>query len=383
MDFFNIPGEFYLFGFILLGIAIFHHHSLKIALAGFLLVLIYKLAFHHFNFFEHMLGAHGEWRIVLNLFGLLTGFAILAKHFEDSGLPRYMPALLPDDWKGGFVLLLLTAVLSSFLDNIAAALIGASVARVVFQNRLHIGYLVALVAASNAGGAGSVLGDTTTTMMWIAGIPAINVLHAYIGSVTAILFFSYFASRQQQAFHRILKHEKKGEHIKIRNLVVVTGILAGAILTNVLIDFPALGVWIAILAGLFLLPMPRKEFWEASVGSLFLICLVLVASMMPVESLPVATWKTTWALGFISAFFDNIPLTKLALDQGGYDWGVLAYAVGFGGSMLWFGSSAGVAVAGKFEQAKSTMNWIKSGWHVIVAYILGYLAIILTLGWNP
>ena len=40
--------------------------------------------------------------------------------------------------------------------------------------------------------------------------------------------------------------------------------------------------------------------------------------------------------------FDNIPLTKLALEQGGYDWGMLAYAVGFGGSMIWFGSSAGV-----------------------------------------
>ena len=30
----------------------------------------------------------------------------------------------------------------------------------------------------------------------------------------------------------------------------------------------------------------------------------------------------------------------LALKQGGYDWGVLAYAVGFGGSMIWFGSSS-------------------------------------------
>ena len=42
--------------------------------------------------------------------------------------------------------------------------------------------------------------------------------------------------------------------------------------------------------------------------------------------------------------FDNIPLTALALKQGGYDWGFLAYAVGFGGSMIWFGSSAGVAL---------------------------------------
>jgi hypothetical protein len=46
-------------------------------------------------------------------------------------------------------------------------------------------------------------------------------------------------------------------------------------------------------------------------------------------------------LGFLSAVFDNIPLTALALKQDGYDWGFLAFSVGFGGSMIWFGSSSG------------------------------------------
>ena len=61
-------------------------------------------------------------------------------------------------------------VLSSFLDNIAAALIGGTMARHVFRGKVHIGYLAAIVAASNAGGSGSVVGDTTTTMMWIDGV---------------------------------------------------------------------------------------------------------------------------------------------------------------------------------------------------------------------
>jgi Na+/H+ antiporter NhaD/arsenite permease-like protein len=63
------------------------------------------------------------------------------------------------------VLLVMIFVLSSFLDNIAAALIGGTIARAVFRNKVHIGYLAAIVAASNAGGLGSVVGDTTTTMM--------------------------------------------------------------------------------------------------------------------------------------------------------------------------------------------------------------------------
>ena len=85
----------------------------------------------------------------------------------------------------------------------------------------------------------------------------------------------------------------------------------------------------------------------------------------------------------VSAFFDNIPLTKLALEQGGYDWGVLAYAVGFGGSMIWFGSSAGVAVSNLFPEAKSVGQWLRHGWHVAVGYVVGFLVLMLILGWHP
>jgi Na+/H+ antiporter NhaD/arsenite permease-like protein len=105
--------------------------------------------------------------------------------------------------------------------------------------------------------------------------------------------------------------------------------------------------------------------------------------MMPVEQLPAASAITAFGLGFVSAVFDNIPLTKLALEQGGYDWGVLAYAVGFGGSMIWFGSSAGVAVANLFPEAKSVGQWLRHGWYVAVGYVVGFIALMAVLGWNP
>jgi hypothetical protein len=85
----------------------------------------------------------------------------------------------------------------------------------------------------------------------------------------------------------------------------------------------------------------------------------------------------------VSAVFDNIPLTKLALEQGGYDWGVLAYAVGFGGSMIWFGSSAGVAITNLFPEARSVAGWLRGGWHVAVAYVAGFVAVMLVMGWHP
>ena len=138
-----------------------------------------------------------EWVILSNLFLLLMGFALLSRHFEKSRIPDEMPAVLPDDWKGGFVLLVIVCVLSSFLDNIAAALIGGTMARHVFQGKVHIGYLAAIVAASNAGGSGSVVGDTTTTMMWIDGVSPLSVLDAYVAAALAMVIFGIPAALQQ------------------------------------------------------------------------------------------------------------------------------------------------------------------------------------------
>jgi Na+/H+ antiporter NhaD/arsenite permease-like protein len=394
---FGIRPEFLLFAFTLLGVALFHRYTLAIAVIGLASILIFKFIFiPSFNLPEHLFGhvsfadqiLHkelrvGEWSTLLNLLGLLIGFALLARHFEESRLPEYLPKLLPDDWKGPLVLLIAIFVLSSFLDNIAAALIGGTIALVVFNRKVHLGYIVAIVAASNAGGSGSVIGDTTTTLMWIEGVSPLNVLHGYIAAFIALAFFSVFASIQQDKYQRIQKDTKLDVKIDWVRLGIVVLILLLTIATNVFLDFPALGVWIAIGIGSFIRQTDWKEAKNAISGSIFLLSLVTCASLMPVEELPIASWQTAFSLGFVSSVFDNIPLTKLALEQNGYDWGMLAYAVGFGGSMIWFGSSAGVAITGKFHEARSVFNWIKSGWHVAVAYVLGFFVLLFFMGWEP
>ena len=122
---------------------------------------------------------------------------------------------------------------------------------------------------------------------------------------------------------------------------------------------------------------------ETFKGTIFLLALVTCASMMPVEKLPAASWQTALGLGFVSAVFDNIPLTALALKQGGYDWGFLAFAVGFGGSMIWFGSSAGVALSNMYPEAKSVGLWLRHGWHVALAYVIGFFVMLAIIGWHP
>jgi Na+/H+ antiporter NhaD/arsenite permease-like protein len=394
----SIPVEFLLFGLTLLGVAVFQRHTLTVALLGLAAITAWKVFFGDFYGQPGLLGLWfhllEEWVILANLFALLVGFALLSRHFEESQLPHLAPRVLPDDWKGGFVLLAMVFVLSAFLDNIAAAIIGATVAGTIYRHKLHIGYLAAIVAASNAGGAGSVLGDTTTTMMWLDGVSPLDVLHAYVASVAAFFVFAIPAARAQQRHSPIEKNPDHQVHVDWARVIIVVLILGSAIAANLHANrlppeqagaFPYIG---ATVIGVILLVTPwRRPDWKAlpgaMTGSVFLLSLVLAASMMPVEQLPPASAITAFGLGFVSAVFDNIPLTKLALEQGGYDWGALAYAVGFGGSMIWFGSSAGVAVSNLFPEAKSVGRWLVSGWYVAVAYVVGFVALMAILGWNP
>ena len=395
---FGIPVDFILFALTLLGVALFHRHTFYVALTGLAVITLYKLAFTGFKTGPGLPGliAHmqHEWVILTNLLFLLLGFALLSKHFEESKVPAVLPKYLPGEWKGAFVLLAMVFVISSFLDNIAAALIGGAMAHTVFRGKVHIGYLAAIVAASNAGGSGSVVGDTTTTMMWIDGVSPLSVLHAYVAAGVALVVCGLVAARQQDRHSPIMKYEPGGAAVDWARVGIVAFILIAAIAVNVYVNvlhndiadrFPFIGT--AVVAAILVSAPLRKPEWsllpEATKGTIFLLALVTIASMMPVEKLPAASWQTAMGLGFISAVFDNIPLTALALEQGGYDWGMLAYTVGFGGSMIWFGSSAGVALSNMYPEAKNVGRWLRHGWHVTVAYVAGFFVLLAALGWHP
>ena len=394
----GIPVGFILFGLTLLGVALFHNHTFYVAIAGVVTISVYKIVFTGFKTGPGIAGfvAHlgHEWVTLANLFGLLMGFALLSRHFEKSHVPVILPRYLPDDWKGGFVMLIMVFVLSSFLDNIAAALIGGAMAHQLFKAKVHIGYLAGIVAASNAGGAGSVVGDTTTTMMWIAGVSPLTVVDAYVASVVALIFVAVVAAKQQHAYSPILKNAHEHTRVDLPRIGIVVLILVAAMGTNIFINtrmpenadhFPFIGaaVWVALLVTI---PVRRHD-WEIMPetlkGTIFLLSLVTCASMMPVEALPAASWQSALGLGFVSAVFDNIPLTALAIRQDGYDWGFLAFGVGYGGSMLWFGSSAGVALSNMYPESKNAVQWLRHGWHVAVAYIVGFMAMVFLLGWHP
>jgi Na+/H+ antiporter NhaD/arsenite permease-like protein len=394
----ELPLEFLCFGLTLPGVAIFHQRALWISLAGLMATLAYKLAFSGFKSGSGVAGlvehfAH-EWVPLANLMLLLVGFAILAHHFEESNIPDAIPKLLPANWTGGLALLAIVFCMSAFLDNIAAAVIGGVLARQVYNGDVSVGFLASITAAANAGGAGSVVGDTTTTMMWLAGISPLALFPAFIASLAAFVVFGTIGALAQHRHAPIERRAPKELTIDWPRVLIVVSVLASIVATNAgsTLLFPTLGVvaplmgiaiWVALLLTLFV----RWPDWSVAPGAakeaLFLVALVATASLVPVDSLPPPSWQTALGLGLLSSVFDNIPLTALALKHGGYDWALLAYAVGFGGSMIWFGSSAGVLLTSQFPTARSVVLWLREGWHVPLAYVIGFFAMLALRSWSP
>ena len=394
---FGIPVEFILFGLMLVGVALLHEHALGVSLTGLAVILGYEALVTAFPtgegveaFIAH---AEHEWVIITNLLLLLIGFELLSNQFERSNISDHLPNLLPDGWTGGLALLAIVFVLSAFLDNIAAAVLGGVMARHVYTGRVSIGFLAAIVASANAGGAGSVIGDTTTTIMWLNGVSPLAVVPAFVAAVAAFAVIGPLGALAQHRHQAILADDEPGHPLEWRRIWIVAIILVAAVTANILANLLSEGeetapwLGLALWAALLLTSLWAKPDWSlirpGAKGAFFLAALVAAASLMPLRDLPAASWQTAFGLGAVSSVFDNIPLTVLALRQGGYDWALLAFAVGYGGSMVWFGSSAGVAITNLYPEGRSVGAWLKQGWFVPIGYLVGFFVMLGLLGWNP
>ena len=201
------------------------------------------------------------------------------------------------------------------------------------------------------------------------------------------------AAIAQHRHQPVLAHDEPGHPLSWRRIGIVGFILVTAVTANVAATAlsegeetaPWLGMalWAAIILTSFICKPDWSVTRQGARGAIFLASLVAAASLMPLRALPEPSWQSAFSLGILSSVFDNIPLTALALAQGGYDWALLAFAVGFGGSMVWFGSSAGVAITNLYPEGRSVGKWLKEGWFVPIAYVVGFFIMLAMLGWNP
>jgi hypothetical protein len=377
-------------------------------------------------------------------------------------------------------LLVVVYVMSVGLDNIAAALIGGLILKTMYGGKIDsipFALFPAIIGASNLGGAASFIGDTTTTLLYIAGVSPLVLAQGFVGTGLAqvvLTIWALWAVRGEEPQLLSLPADLPAEshpaappatsfaqwgvfaligvgcaflHIAtgpalllllaytvvtevqrlrsthddaahISDLGAVKGIdwpqllpllgIAGLVAGNLLFAQPGLGLWVGLVLGVILgkicAVLTRKTPVRLEVdavisavpGTVFLVLLVASAKLLPLDIIkPFMTTAdptaVTYALGVGSAVFDNIPLTSIAIQLGGFDWTLLSYAVGFGGSMIWLGSSAGVALGTLFPQVYDTKRWLKPAIALFVIYNVGFWAIwafwlVIVPGfaaWNP
>ena len=89
---------------------------------------------------------------------------------------------------------------------------------------------------------------------------------------------------------------------------------------------------------------------------------------------------SSFVMGVLSSFLDNVPLTAALLkaqpELTTTQWLGLTYAVGVGGSLLVIGSASGIVAMSKVKEL-TFLQYAKFAPAVMVAYVVGYLASIM------
>lgn len=363
---------------ILILIAQFHDQKkqINIVFVGFIIETILFIFFKGMHAWIHHFGEYSRYMLFINLALLLPGFGVLAHYFEESGVAKRIAKFVTSDGQ----LLWIVFGLSILLDNIAAALIGCVFLKARY-GQPPFKLLVGCIGASNLGGAASFIGDTTTVMLYLSGVSPLVLSKAFAASIPAQwLLVKYVSKHEAQP---IKLSRKEPTPLKVRNFAPLLGI-PGLILGNQFHDQAGLGLIVGITLGLVLakVRISKKLILDAVPSTVFLLLLVASAESVPLEPIKaLMVGKNTNAVaiitGILSSFFDNIPLTALCIALKDFDWSLLAYCVGYGGSMMWFGSSTGIAVVKEFREVGNTKKWIKPFFVLLGIYFSGVLSYLL------
>ena len=319
-------------------------------------------------------------------------------------------------WVTGF----LAFFISPVADNLTTALILSTVLITIDkENRAFIvPAAINIVVAANAGGAWSPFGDITTLMAWVAGKGSFtDFLYlfpaAFVGwIITASLLVRYipegkppFSSDEEKAV--ILEGGKI-----IMGLFGLTIFLA--VMSHNVLHLPAM--W-GMMFGLAILKLyvymqklslikrglvdtdddgvadetqimnPFK--WIAKIeNDTLLFFFGILAAVGGLHFLGFLEYFTALytqfgatavniGVGFLSAIVDNVPVMSAVLKSSpdmGVDahsqWMLVTLTAGVGGSLISFGSAAGVGVMGKLHGIYTFASHMKLAWTVLVGYIV-------------
>ncbi|MDD5158932.1 MAG: sodium:proton antiporter NhaD [Sulfuricurvum sp.] len=299
---------------------------------------------------------------------------------------------------------LLAFFISPIADNLTTALILSTVLLTIEgkDKAFLVPSAINVVVAANAGGAWSPFGDITTLMVWAAGKGAfVEFLYLFPAAFFGWLITAFLLSR----YVPDLDPNKEGdpdaaskiEILKGGEVIIGIGALtiALAVIGKQVMHLPPM--W-GMLFGLSILQLYmyhlQKKYKQdvsifqamsrienntllfffgilAAVGALHFVGFLAYAAKLYELFDPTVV---NIGVGFLSAIVDNVPVMSAvlkanpAIDQA--QWMLVTMTAGIGGSLISFGSAAGVGVMGKMPGIYTFASHIKLGWTVLVGYVV-------------
>jgi Na+/H+ antiporter NhaD/arsenite permease-like protein len=305
---------------------------------------------------------------------------------------------------------LLTFFMSSVLDNLTTTIVMVSLLKkLIKDHEKRLLFAGMVVIAANAGGAWTVIGDVTTTMLWIKQkiTPVQTMLWLVLPSLVCLIVPLYLISRQLQGPVERPDEIKHAHYKKLKpyqSMLFLSlgfgGLLFVPIFKAVTHLPPFMGVLFSLSVMWIVSELVKHDMDQETrssthvlsilkkidTGSIlfFLGILLAINSLGSVGLLDAAAQKLNTSvgnenaiailIGLLSAVVDNVPLVAAGIEMYDYPvdhnfWLFLAYCAGTGGSCLIIGSAAGVAAMG--------LEHIDFMWYVrkvSLWALLGYLA---------
>jgi len=299
---------------------------------------------------------------------------------------------------------LLAFFISPIADNLTTALILSTV--LITIDKTNKDFLVPsainVVVAANAGGAWSPFGDITTLMAWTSGKGAFSdFLFLFPSSIIGYLVTAVILSRFVPDTFPHFDASKESKPITDvgANTVIFMGIFTifSAVMSHQVLNIPA--AW-GMMFGLSLLKLyshrlkikykSKFNIYEsiskiehntllfffgilAAVGGLYFIGWLSLAVVVYDPSILGATWSNI-SVGFLSSVVDNIPVMSAVLKANPSmdlsQWMLVTLTAGIGGSLISFGSAAGVGVMGKLHGIYTFNSHMKYAWTILLGYIV-------------
>ena len=302
-------------------------------------------------------------------------------------------------WVTGF----LAFFISPIADNLTTALILSTVLITIEKTKKEflVPGAINIVVAANAGGAWSPFGDITTLMAWTAGKGTFtDFLYLFPASILGFLVTSFLLSKfvPNTIPDFDVTTEVKPELADGAQTVIYLGIFTifSAVMSHQVLHLPAMWGMMFGLAVLKLYAYNLKKRRQsnidifssmskienntlmfffgilAAVGALYFIGWLALAAVVYDPSVLGPTWSNI-GVGFLSAIVDNVPVMSAILkanpDMGLDQWMLVTLTAGVGGSLISFGSAAGVGVMGKLPGIYTFGSHMKYAWTILLGYI--------------